>query len=147
MQVHDVTAKGQPHRPRKRVGRGPGSGHGRTASRGNKGQRSRSGDHPRPGFEGGQMPLYRKIPKRGFSNARFRVEFVLVNVGDLNRFADGAEVDLAALAAAGLSRSRGALKVLGSGELSRKLTVKAHKFSAAAKDKIEKAGGTAQVLE
>lgn len=147
MQVHDVTAKGVPHKARKRIGRGPGSGHGRTATRGNKGQRNRSGDHPRPGFEGGQMPLYRKMPKRGFSNARFRTEYLVVNVGDLAAFADGATVDLAALAERGLSRRHGRLKVLGTGELGCRLTVKAHKFSAAAKEKIEKAGGSAVVLE
>lgn len=147
MQVHDVTARGVAHRPRKRVGRGPGSGHGRYATRGCKGQRARSGDKPRPGFEGGQMPLYRRVPKRGFSNERFRTEYAVVNVADLNRFEDGAEVDLERLAAAGLARASERVKVLGGGALARKLTVRAHKFSASARAKIEAAGGTVATLD
>ncbi len=148
MQVHDVTAKGKKYRDKKRVGRGPGSGTGKTAGRGHKGQRSRSGDNSRPGFEGGQMPLYRKVPKRGFTNARFKKHYTLVNVELLDSFEDGAEVNLEAVLEKGLSRRTGAmLKVLGQGELSRKLTVRAHKFSASAKAKIEAAGGTAEVVE
>ena len=144
MQVHDVTAKGKKHRDRKRVGRGNGSGLGKTAGRGHKGQRSRSGDNPRIGFEGGQMPLFRKSPKRGFTNARFRKHYTLVNVGVLDHFEDGAEVNLQSVLQAGLSRRSGSLlKVLGQGEITRKLTVVADKFSASAKSKIEAAGGSA----
>lgn len=148
MQIHDVTAKGVKHKARKRVGRGQGSGTGKTAGRGHKGQRSRSGDHPRLGFEGGQMPLYRRIPKRGFTNARFKKHYTLVNVQDLDAFDAGAEVTLDAVLRAGLSRKTGdLLKVLGNGELSKALTVKAHKFSASAQSKIVAAGGTAEVLD
>ncbi len=147
MQIHDVTAKGVKHRPRKRVGRGTGSGTGKTAGRGHKGQRSRSGDHPRLGFEGGQMPLYRRIPKRGFTNARFKKHYTLVNLDALAQFDEGSEVDLDAVLGAGLSRRTGnMLKVLGMGELDRKLTIRAHKFSVSARAKIEAAGGTAEVI-
>ncbi|MAW61158.1 MAG: 50S ribosomal protein L15 [Planctomycetes bacterium] len=147
MQIHDVTAKGVKHKARKRLGRGQGSGTGKTAGRGHKGQRSRSGDHPRLGFEGGQMPLYRRIPKRGFTNARFKKHFTLVNVKDLEVFDAGAEVTLEAVLDAGLTRKTGdLLKVLGNGEISKSLTVKAHKFSASAQSKIEAAGGTAEIL-
>lgn len=148
MQVHDVTAKGVPHRPRKRVGRGPGSGTGKTAGRGHKGQRSRSGESRRPGFEGGQMPLFRKVPKRGFTNARFRKHYTVVNVERLNSFPDGAEVDLEQVLAAGLTRRSGdRLKVLGNGDLQRRLVVRAHRFTASARAKIEAAGGSVEVLE
>jgi large subunit ribosomal protein L15 len=146
MQVHDVTAKGTRHEARKRVGRGLGSGMGKQATRGNKGQRARSGDNPRIGFEGGQMPLFRRMPKRGFTNP-FKVRYTLVNVAALAGFADGATVDLDAVLAHGLTRRTGdLLKVLGMGELGRKLTVRAHKFSDAAKQKIEAAGGVAEVI-
>ncbi len=148
MQVHDVTAKGVRYPDRKRIGRGPGSGKGKTAGRGHKGQRSRSGDNPRIGFEGGQMPLYRLVPKRGFSNARFRKVYTIVNVGDLARFPAGSEVDLAIVLEAGLSRNRGnRLKVLGVGELTGPLVVRAQKFSKGAREKIEAAGGTAVELD
>ena len=124
-----------------RKGRGPGSGNGKTAGKGHKGQNARSGGGVRPGFEGGQLPLYRKLPKRGFKN-RFAVNYAIVNVSDLNRFEDGAVVDLGALMAAKLVRKElDGLKVLGGGELTKKLTVKATVFSAAAKEKIEAAGG------
>ena len=146
MQVHDVTAKGHKHEVRKRVGRGIGSGLGKMATRGRKGQRSRSGDNPRIGFEGGQMPLFRRMPKRGFTNP-FKVQYTLVNVASLAAFDDGATVDLDAVLARGLTQRTGdLLKVLGMGEIGRKLTVKAHKFSGAAKSKIEAAGGTAEVI-
>ncbi|HEX9793139.1 MAG TPA: 50S ribosomal protein L15 [Planctomycetota bacterium] len=147
MQVHDVTAKGVKHRPRKRLGRGVGSGTGKTAGRGHKGQKSRSGDNSRPGFEGGQMPLFRKVPKRGFTNARFKKHYTLVNIFALNAFEDGAVVDLASVLDAGLSRRNGdMLKVLGMGDLERKLTVKAHRFSQQAREKIEAAGGSLEVI-
>lgn len=146
MQIHDVTPFGTKHANRKRVGRGVGSGMGKTATRGHKGQRSRSGDNPRIGFEGGQMPLYRRIPKRGFSNP-FKKEFTLLNVGSLDVFDAGATVELDAVLERGLTRSTGKmLKVLGNGEVTRKLTVRAHKFSASAKQKIEAAGGTAEII-
>ena len=124
-----------------RKGRGPGSGNGKTAGKGHKGQNARSGGGVRPGFEGGQLPLYRKLPKRGFKN-RFAVNYSIVNVAALNKFEDGAVVDLEALIAAKIVRKPlDGLKVLGNGELTKKLTVKATVFSATAKEKIEAAGG------
>ena len=124
-----------------RKGRGPGSGNGKTAGKGHKGQNARSGGGVRPGFEGGQLPLYRKLPKRGFKN-RFAVNYAIVNVAALNRFEDGAVVDMEALKAAKLIRKElDGVKVLGEGELTKKLTVKATVFSASAKEKIEAAGG------
>ena len=124
-----------------RKGRGPGSGNGKTAGKGHKGQNARSGGGVRPGFEGGQLPLYRKLPKRGFKN-RFAVNYAIVNVAALNKFEDGAVVDLEALLAAKIVRKElDGLKVLGDGELTKKLTVKATVFSATAKEKIEAAGG------
>jgi len=124
-----------------RKGRGPGSGNGKTAGKGHKGQNARSGGGVRPGFEGGQLPLYRKLPKRGFKN-RFAINYAIVNVAALNKFEDGAVVDLEALLAAKLVRKElDGLKILGDGELTKKLTVKANVFSATAKEKIEAAGG------
>jgi large subunit ribosomal protein L15 len=124
-----------------RKGRGPGSGNGKTAGKGHKGQNARSGGGVRPGFEGGQLPLYRKLPKRGFKN-RFAVNYSIVNVAALNKFEDGAVVDLEALLAAKIVRKPlDGLKVLGNGDLTKKLTVKATVFSATAKEKIEAAGG------
>ena len=124
-----------------RKGRGAGSGNGKTAGKGHKGQNARSGGGVRPGFEGGQLPLYRKLPKRGFKN-RFAVNYAVVNVAALNRFEDGAVVDVEALKAAKLVRKElDGVKILGNGELTKKLTVKATVFSATAKEKIEAAGG------
>ena len=124
-----------------RKGRGPGSGNGKTAGKGHKGQNARSGGGVRPGFEGGQLPLYRKLPKRGFNN-RFAVNYAIVNVAALNKFEDGAVVDMDALVAAKIVRKPlDGLKVLGNGTLEKKLTVKATIFSAVAKEKIEAAGG------
>ena len=124
-----------------RKGRGPGSGNGKTAGKGHKGQNARSGGGVRPGFEGGQLPLYRKLPKRGFKN-RFAVNYATVNVSALNKFENGAVVDMEALLAAKLVRKElDGLKILGGGELTKKLTVKATVFSATAKEKIEAAGG------
>ena len=139
--------KGSTHR-KTRVGRGQSSGLGKTAGRGGKGQKARTGNMDFGAFEGGQMPLYRRLPKRGFSNP-FKKEFGLVNLGDLAaKFSAGAVVDAAAVEDAGLARAgKDGLKVLGDGELTRKLTVTAHKFSASAKEKIEKAGGTCVVIE
>ena len=124
-----------------RKGRGPGSGNGKTAGKGHKGQNARSGGGVRPGFEGGQLPLYRKLTKRGFKN-RFAVNYAIINVSDLNKFEDGAVVDLETLVEKRIVRKpMDGLKVLGSGELTKKITVKATVFSAAAKEKIEAAGG------
>jgi large subunit ribosomal protein L15 len=131
---------------KRRVGRGPGSGRGVTAGRGDKGQKSRSGYSQRFGFEGGQMPLYRRIPKRGFTN-RFRKQYVIVNVRDLNQFRAGSEVSPEKLIENGLVKNiKDGLRVLGEGELTKKLKVKAHHFSKSAKEKIEAAGGSAEVL-
>ena len=128
-----------------RKGRGAGSGNGKTAGKGHKGQNARSGGGVRPGFEGGQLPLYRKLPKRGFNN-KFATNYAIVNVSDLNVFENGAVVDLEALLAKKIVRkSLDGLKVLGNGELTKKLTVKATVFSATAKEKIEAAGGKTEV--
>ena len=130
----------------KRVGRGPGSGNGKTSGRGQKGQKSRSGGGVRLGFEGGQTPLARRLPKRGFTNFN-RKEYAIVNVETLNRFEDGATVNAAALIEAGvINKELSGLKVLGNGELTKKLTVEAVKFSKSAKEAIEKAGGKVEVL-
>ena len=127
-----------------RKGRGPGSGNGKTAGKGHKGQNARSGGGVRPGFEGGQLPLYRKHPKRGFNN-KFATNYVIVNLDKLNCFEDGAVVDMEALLEKKIIRKElDGLKVLGSGEITKKLTVKANVFSASAKEKIEAAGGKAE---
>ena len=134
-------AEGSKHNDNFRRGRGHGSGNGKTAGKGHKGQNARSGGGVRPGFEGGQLPLYRKLPKRGFKN-RFAVNYAIVNVEALNKFENGAVVDLEALKAAKLVRKElDGVKILGNGELTKKLTVKATVFSATAKEKIEAAGG------
>ena len=130
-----------------RKGRGPGSGNGKTAGKGHKGQNARSGGGVRPGFEGGQFPIYRQLPKRGFNNKRFATVYATVNVSDLNRFEDGAIVDIQTLLDARVIRkAQDGLKVLGDGELTKKLTVKATVFSATAKEKIEAAGGKTEVV-
>ena len=131
---------------RKRVGRGPGSGLGKTSGKGHKGARARAGFNDRPGFEGGQMPMQRRLPKRGFTNFT-RVEYQVVNVGDLERFDAGSTVDVAALAAVGLAKTRRPLKILAKGKLGRGLTVRANAFSAAARQAIEAAGGKTEVIE
>ena len=129
----------------KRIGRGHGSGNGKTAGKGHKGQKARAGHGQRPGFEGGQMPLQRRIPKRGFNNI-FRVEYATVNVGQLNVFENGSVVDADALVEAGLVKKiLGGIKILGNGQLERKLTVKAKAFSKSAEEKINAAGGKAEV--
>jgi large subunit ribosomal protein L15 len=129
-------------RKKKMLGRGVGSGHGKTAGKGTKGQKARAGGGVRIGFEGGQMPLFRRVARRGFSNMPFKIEYAVVNVADLNGFADGETVNAASLAAKGLVRKRRPVKVLGSGELARKLTVAVDKVSASAREKITAAGGT-----
>ncbi len=143
--IHELRpASGATH-SRKRVGRGPGSGHGKTAGRGYKGQRSRTGYRHLRGFEGGQMPLHRRVPKRGFTNI-FRVEYDVVNLRDLDRFDSGAQVTPDALAERRLVRRSRPVKILGDGAISKPLTVSAHKFSAGARASIEAAGGRCEVL-
>ena len=147
MRLHDLKpADGSKHR-RKRIGRGPGSGRGgHTSTRGQKGQGSRSGSSTRPGFEGGQLPLARRLPKRGFNNKKFATLYIPVNLESLNQFDDGATVDEAALRAAGLVNGRGdGVKILGQGELEKKLTLKAAAFSASARAAIEGKGGSCEV--
>lgn len=132
---------------RKRVGRGPGSGMGKTSTRGEKGQKSRSGASISPWFEGGQSPLYRRIPKRGFNNSKFRIEFAIINLDDLNKFNDGDIITPELLKEKGIiKKTLCGIKVLGNGTLQKKLTVRANKFSASAVTKIESAGGTAEVI-
>ena len=145
MKLHELSPAQGSAKPAWRKGRGPGSGNGKTAGKGHKGQNARSGGGVRPGFEGGQIPLYRKLPKRGFNNI-FAKNYAIVNVEDLNRFEDGAVVDMDALLAAKIIRKpMDGVKVLGNGELTKKLTVKAAVFSATAKEKIEAAGGKTEV--
>ena len=143
MKLHELTPAKGSRKARKRIGRGPGSGTGKTAGRGHKGQRSRSGFSRRPGFEGGQMPLVRRVPKRGFTNI-FRTEYAVVNVGRLDAL-DG-EVTPEVLIDAGWIKKGELVKILGQGDLGKALTVKAHKFSESARSKIEKAGGSCEVL-
>lgn len=146
MKLNQLTATPGSTKERKRIGRGYGAGTGKTAGKGHKGQKARAGHGQRPGFEGGQMPLQRRIPKRGFNNI-FAKEIVSVNVGNLNKFEDGAAVDAAALIEAGIiKKSCDGVKILSNGELKKKLTVKATAFSEAAKAKIEAAGGKAEVI-
>lgn len=131
----------------KRLGRGSSSGTGKTSGRGENGQNSRSGGGVRIGFEGGQLPLYRRLPKRGFSNAMFKKTYAVINVSDLNRFEDGAEVTPKLLFEMGIIKKQlSGIKVLGNGTLAKKLTVRAHKFSNEAKQKIEAQGGKAEVI-
>jgi large subunit ribosomal protein L15 len=148
MNLADARAAFLPRKRPKRRGRGWGSGHGKTSGRGNKGQQARSGGGPGAGFEGGQMPLFRRLPKRGFNNARFRTVYSIVNVGQLEgAFAEGAQVDAAAVRGARLvNAKRGPIKVLGGGDLSKKLHVTADRFSESAKKKIEAAGGSVTTL-
>jgi len=147
MRLHDLKPRpGAKHRT-KRLGQGESSGHGKTSGRGGKGQTARSGSSIRIGFEGGQMPLIRRIPKRGFNNARFATRYLGVNVGDLERFDNGARVDEAALRGARLANGRASgIKILGGGDLTKKLTVSAHAFSASARTKIEAKGGACEVI-
>ena len=147
MELSNLKPKKGARHAKKRVGRGPGSGHGKTSSRGEKGQKSRSGYSGKRGFEGGQMPLHRRLPKRGFTNI-FKKDYAVVNVSDLERFDNGATIDETTLRQAGLVKgSHDGVKVLGDGELSKKLTVSATKFSKSAREIIEKAGGTCQEIQ
>ena len=146
MKLNQLTATPGATKERKRIGRGYGAGTGKTAGKGHKGQKARAGYGQQPGFEGGQMPMQRRLPKRGFNNI-FAKEIIAINVGSLNKFEDGASVDAAALMEAGiLKKDCDGIKILSNGVLSKKLTVKANAFSAAAKEKIEAAGGKAEVI-
>ncbi|OQC10307.1 MAG: 50S ribosomal protein L15 [Tenericutes bacterium ADurb.Bin087] len=146
MKLHELTYTEGAKKARKRLGRGPGSGTGKTSGKGEKGQKSRSGGGTRLGFEGGQMPLYRRIPKRGFTNLNTK-KFAVVNLDELNVFADGTVVTPTLLVEKGIVKKELAgVKVLARGELTKKLTVKAHRFSKQASDAIAKLGGTAEVI-
>ena len=148
MDLKTVCSKGTKYSKRQRIGRGTGSGSGKTSGRGHKGQGSRSGYSRKPGFEGGQMPIYRRVPKRGFTNARFRTDYTTINVEAFNGFEAGSTVTLEAVIAAGLvSMNTPLLKVLGNGDLTVKLTVRAQRFSKSAQAKIEAAGGSAVLLD
>ena len=146
MKLHNVKPNPYATKKVKRVGRGPGSGRGKTCGSGENGQNSRSGGGVRIGFEGGQTPLFRRIPKRGFSNARFKKVYTVLNLDDLNKFDEGAEVSPQILKDMGLIKNTAEIKILGDGKLEKKLTVKANKFSQTAKDEIEKLGGKAEVI-
>jgi large subunit ribosomal protein L15 len=147
MRLHNLKPRpGAKHR-RKRLGQGESSGHGKTSGRGGKGQSARSGSSIRPGFEGGQMPLIRRMPKRGFNNKRFATRYLPVNLDDLNQFEEGSRVDEKALRGSGIAKGRAdGVKILGHGQLQHKLTVAAHAFSASARAKIEAAGGSCEVV-
>jgi large subunit ribosomal protein L15 len=146
MKLHELKPAEGSRKERKRLGRGIGSGQGKTAGKGTKGQNARSGGGVRLGFEGGQTPLYRRLPKRGFTNFA-RKEFAIVNLDTLNRFVDGTEVTPELLIESGVvSNEKAGIKILAKGTLEKKLTVKAHKFSSAAKEAIEAAGGTTEVI-
>ena len=144
MKLNEMTSAGNQAAYRK--GRGPGSGNGKTSGRGHKGQKARSGGGVRPGFEGGQMPLYRRLPKRGFNNKRFAPQYITINISDLEKVEGVTEVTAQVLDEQGIisvPKNNDGIKILGRGELTKKLDVKAAKFTASAKEKIEKAGGTA----
>ncbi len=146
MKIHELSPVEGSRKKRKRVGRGQGSGHGQTACRGHKGQKSRSGGGPRPGFEGGQMPLQRRLPKRGFTNI-FKKQYSILNVKDLNRFEANTNLDTEVLKEAGLiKKMKNGVKLLGNGEISLPLFVKVHKVSRIAKEKIEAAGGKVEII-
>jgi len=147
MQLHNIPSSNNPPKASKRRGRGSGTGQGGTSGRGHKGQKARSGGGTRPGFEGGQMPLYRRMPKRGFNNKRFRTEYNIVNVENLNAFADGETVNQEALLKKRiLAKQLKKLKILGSGELKVRLTIEANGFSESAREKIEKLNGVCKVV-
>ncbi|OXS52733.1 50S ribosomal protein L15 [Cohnella sp. CIP 111063] len=147
MKLHELSPNAGSKSTRKRVGRGAGSGLGKTSGRGHKGQNARSGGGVRPGFEGGQNPLYRRVPKRGFNNDRFATVFAIVNLDQLNRFAAGTEVTPELLLSEGILKNpKDGIKILGNGDLNVQLTVKAHKFSQSAAEKIQAAGGKTEVI-
>lgn len=147
VRIHELKPPKGARSKRKRVGRGPGSGHGQTSGRGDKGQKARAGGHVQPWFEGGQLPLHRRVPKRGFTNI-FRQEYAIINLRDLSRFEAGTSLSPDLLWEQGMIKHRKDLvKILGEGEISQPLTVSAHKFSRSAVQKIEAAGGQAKVIE
>ena len=147
MKLHTLYANEGATATRKRVGRGTSSGHGKTSGKGHKGQNARSGGGVRPEFEGGQLPLFRRLPKRGFSNAKFKTVYAVINLSDLNKFDNGATVSPEILKEMGILKNQlNGVKILGNGKLEKKLTVKAHKFSESAKESIEKMGGKAEVI-
>ena len=147
MRLHELEKNPGAKQVKKRLGRGPGSGLGKTSGKGHKGQNARSGGGVSPIFEGGQLPLYRRLPKRGFSNAKFKVEYAVINVEDLNRFENDTVVTPALLKECGLVKKQLAgIKVLGNGELNKKLTIQASRFTSAALEKIEKSGSKAEVI-
>jgi len=146
MRIHDLSPQKGARKARKRVGRGPGSGHGKTACRGHKGQKARSGGYVRPGFEGGQMPLQRRLPKRGFTNL-FRVEYKAVNIRDLARFGADATVGLDELSSAGLIGKNDLVKLLGQGDIEHPVRIQVHRVSQSARDKIESAGGAVELIQ
>jgi large subunit ribosomal protein L15 len=147
MKLNELMQNNGARTERRRVGRGPGSGLGKTSGKGEKGQKARSGVSIPATFEGGQLPLYRRLPKRGFSNAQFKIKYAVINVCDLNKFDDGAVVTPEILHDAGLLKNQlDGVKVLGNGTLEKKLTIKAHKFSKEAVNKIEKSGSTLEVI-
>ena len=147
MKLHELRPSEGAFKTSKRLGRGTGSGLGKTSGKGHKGQNARSGGGVRPGFEGGQLPLFRRLPKRGFSNAMFKVEYATINVSDLEKFEDGAVVTPELLKEMGiLKKQLAGVKVLGNGNLTKKITVKANKFSQSAVEKIEAIGGKAEVI-
>jgi large subunit ribosomal protein L15 len=146
MKIHELSPADGSRKTRKRVGRGPGSGHGKTSCRGHKGQKARSGGGPRPGFEGGQMPLQRRLPKRGFTNI-FKKCYNIINIKDLNRFEPNASLDAEALKEAGLVKKLGdGIKLLGNGEITFPVFMKVNKVSNNAKEKIEALGGTVEII-
>lgn len=146
MKLHELKANEGTRKERNRVGRGTSSGNGKTSGRGHKGQKARSGGGVRPGFEGGQMPLFQRLPKRGFTNIN-RKEYAIVNLDKLNQFEEGTEVTPELLLEEGVvSKVNAGIKILGNGAIEKKLTVKAHKFSQTAKDAIEAAGGKTEVI-
>jgi large subunit ribosomal protein L15 len=147
MKLHELEKNIGATSPKKRVGRGSGSGLGKTSGRGEKGQKARSGGSINPVFEGGQLPLYRRIPKRGFSNATFKVRYAVINLDDLNRFDNGTVVTPALLREKGIVKKQmSGIKVLGNGKLTKKLTIQANKFSTSALDKIKESGSKAEVI-
>ena len=147
MKLHTLAPAEGATKVRKRIGRGIGSGNGKTAGKGHKGQNARSGGGVRPSFEGGQLPLFRRLPKRGFSNAKFKVEYAVINLSDLNKFENDAVITPELLKEMGLVKNQlNGIKVLGNGTLEKKVIVKANKFSSVAKEQIEKLGGKAEVI-
>jgi len=146
MKIHELSPAEGSRKKRKRVGRGPGSGHGKTSCRGHKGQKSRSGGGPRAGFEGGQMPLQRRLPKRGFTNV-FKKNYSIVNIKDLSTFEPNSNIDSESLKKAGLvKKERDGIKLLGDGDISHPLVVQVHKVSKTAREKIEASGGRVEII-